>query len=158
MPKANISEFRGMRMKQIVAKGLAPVTPGGVNYTTVPQSAQESARNNTIAGFWNAMNYRGNNITRVVLPSDAQKNAVGDNRTDQIAAAQARRQAEWNRQSAMPWGSQFMHTETDAQRLNNPAQGSFVSQRQLSVPNTYGQFYAFMHALSAAFGNLNTNG
>jgi len=38
--------------------------------------------------------------------------------------------------------------------LNNPAQASFVSQRQLTVPNAYGQFYAFMKALSAAFGTL----
>lgn len=158
MANVNISEFRGMTMKKIVAKRLAPITAGGVNYTTVPQDPQESARNQAIAGFWNGMNFRGMNITRVVLPHDAQKNAVGDNRSDQVAQAQGKRQAEWNRQSAMPWGSQFMHTGTDAQRLNNPAMESFVSQRQLTVPSTYGQFYAFMHALSAAFGNLNTNG
>lgn len=158
MTNANVSAYRGMTMKKIVAKALAPITPGGVNDTTVPQSAQESARNQAIASFWNGMNFRGMIIPRVVLPNDAHKDAIGDNRSDQIEKAQARRQAEWNRQSAMPWGNSFMHTPTDAQRLNNPAQQSFVSQRQLTVPNTYGQFYAFMHAMSAAFGNLSSNG
>lgn len=153
--KATDCEFHGLTMKQIIAKRTAPVTAAGVNYTTVPVDTQESARNNAIAGFWNAMNYRGGNITRVILPNDAKKNAVGDDLSEQVAASQARRQAEFNRQSAMPWGSQFMHTATDSQRLNNPAQASFMKQRQLTVPNTYGQFYAFMHALSAAFGNLN---
>lgn len=57
-------------------------------------------------------------------------------------------------QLAMPWNSQFMHTPTDKQRLNNPSQESFVTQPQMTVPNVYGQFYAFMKALSAAFGSL----
>ncbi len=48
----------------------------------------------------------------------------------------------------------IMHTPTDAQRLNNPAQAAAFNQRQLSIPSSYGQFYAFMHALAAAFGNL----
>lgn len=158
MPKGSPCPHKGMLMSQMVKSHLAPVTPGGMNYDTVPQSAEESARNNAIQSFWNGMNYRGNIVTRVVLPNDAQKNAVGDDRSEQIRRAQAGRQAEFMRQSAMPWGSQFMRTSTDAQRLNNPAQSSFVKQRQLTVPNTYGQFYAFMHAMSAAFGNLNVNG
>jgi hypothetical protein len=57
-------------------------------------------------------------------------------------------------QLVMPWNSQFMFTPTDKERLNNPSQHSFMQQRQLTVPNAYGQFYAFMKALSAAFGTL----
>src|SRR6266571_1218218 len=45
-------------------------------------------------------------------------------------------------------------TPNVTQRLNNPAQDSFVNQRQMTIPNVYGQFYAFMKALSAAFGTL----
>lgn len=156
--KGLASPHKGMLIKHMVKTHLAPVTPGGMNYTTVPQSAEESQRNNAIQSFWNGMNYRGNIITRVELPNDAEKGVVGDDRSEQIRRAQAGRQAEFMRQSAMPWGSQFMHTPTDQQRLNNPAQASFVRQRQLTIPNSYGQFYAFMHAMSAAFGNLNIGG
>jgi len=131
-------------MKHIVAHRLAPPTPGGINTTTVPQSARESQRNYAIQGFWSGMNFLvGNVFRRMELPND-----------DPHGKAQAAREQEWRRQTAMPWGSQFMHTPTDAQRLNNPAHASFVKQRQLTVPSSYGQFYAFMRAMSAAFGQL----
>lgn len=148
------SEFRGKVMQHMVAHHL-----GGETRGSAPALNQvEAQRQNAVQSFWNGMNFRGMILPRVELPSDSKPGAIGDNRSDQVQKAQAKRQGEWNRQSAMPWGSQFMHTQTDKQRLNNPAQASFLAQRQLTVPNTYGQWYAFMHALSAAFGNLNSNG
>ncbi len=147
--------FTGKSMSQIVASRLAPVNPNGINYTTVPQSATESTRNYNIAANMRTKDFMGNIVTRVTLPWDAPKNVTEvDDRVKYIKQAQASRQAEFMRQSAMPWGSQFMTTPTDGARLNNPAQASFVTQRQLTTPSTYGQFYAFMHAMSAAFGQL----
>jgi hypothetical protein len=146
--------FSGKSMAQIVAARLAPVNPNGVNYTTVPQSATESARNYKIAANMRTKDFTGNIVTRVTLPWDAPKGTEPDERGRYIKQAQAARQAEYMRQAAMPWGSQFMVTPTDGARLNNPAQQSFVTQRQLTTPSTYGQFYAFMHAMSAAFGQL----
>jgi hypothetical protein len=83
----------------------------------------------------------GNDVTRVELPNDN-------------FYSQAGRNAEWLRQSAMPWGSHFMITETDKQRENNWAMTQHNAQKQYKDPSTYGQFYAFMHALSAAFGTI----
>ena len=140
------SPHKGMMIKHMVA-ARTPVTPGGINETTIPLSPKESGRNQAIQGFWNAMYTRGAHITRVVLPHDLP----GE---DGLEKSQRARQVEWDRQSSMPWGSNFMHTPTDAQRLNNPAMASAMKQRQLTIPSSYGQFYAFMHALSAAFGQL----
>lgn len=136
-----------MTMKKIVAQRLAPVTPTGVYETTVPMSSKESSRNYLAQSFLGGKNFMGNVVTRVVLPQDGKSD-------DSIRKAQAARVLAERRQLAMPWLNTFMVTATDAQRLNNPAQQSFVSQRQLTTPSTYGQFYAFMHALSAAFGNV----
>ena len=158
MLQSRPSPFKGMKMTQmtkVIGGKLAPVTAAGVNQTTVPVSVQESQRNYQVAADWNGRNYNGLEITRVVLPNDVPPQVrENDDRIKYIQQAQAARQAEWNRQASMPWGSHFMPIEATAGRLNNPAQASFVKQRQLAPPNTYGQFYAFMHAMAAAFGNV----
>lgn len=135
-------------MQKMVKARLAPMPAGAINPSYTPLDAAESARNYQIAaGLRKLAHVTNTRIMRVVLPNDPRSE-------DDLKKAQSGRQAEWMRQAAMPWGNSFMHTPTDAQRLNNPAQASAVSQRQLTIPNTYGQFYAFMHALSAAFGTL----
>ncbi len=120
-------------------QSMAPPTTAGINYDTVPQSMSEGQRNWGLQKFRHF--YQGLHVQRMVLPNDTQN-------------SQALRQLEWNRQAAMPWLSHFMVTPTDAQRLNNPAQTAAMKQRQLAPPSSYGQFYAFMHALSAAFGTI----
>lgn len=131
-------------MKAMVKSHLGPTAHGSSSYEQPSTlSPQESQRNYKIAQWLNQKNFMGMVFTRFDLPGDKQQ------------SHQARTQ-EYFRQSAMPWGNQFMHTPTDAQRLNNPSQSSFTRQRQLNVGSTYGQFYAFMHAMSAAFGSLST--
>lgn len=132
----------GMTMKSMVNSHLGPTSHGTSSYVEPSTlSPAESQRNYAIASRLNQKNFMGNVYKWFTLPNDPEN-------------AQTMRRDEYFRQCAMPWGSVFMQTPTDAQRLNNPAQQSFVSQRQLSVPNTYSQFYAFMHAMSAAFGQL----
>src|SRR6266568_4146289 len=127
----------GMAMKQMVKGHLGNVEHGSSSYEQPSTlSPQESQRNYKIASWLNQKNFMGNIFTRFILPNDGQKSHEA-------------RAEEYFRQSAMPWGSQFMHTSTDQQRLNNPAQSSFVKQRQLNVGSTYGSMYAFMHALAA---------
>lgn len=139
-----ISPHAGMQMKAMVKSHLGPTSHGSASYEQPSTlSPQESQRNYKITSWLNSKNFMGAVVTRVELPHDKQ-----DSHHSRVA--------EFWRQSAMPWGSQFMQTPTDPQRLNNPAQSSFVKQRQLNVGSTYGQFYAFMHALSAAFGNLSS--
>jgi hypothetical protein len=140
----SLSPHTGMQMKHMVASHLGPTSHGSSSYEQPSTlSPAESDRNYKITARLNAKNFMGNVFTRFVLPHDPEH-------------AHEARAAEYFRQSAMPWGSVYMHTPTDPNRLNNPAQSSFVKQRQLNVGSTYGQFYAFMHALSAAFGNLST--
>jgi hypothetical protein len=141
MLKGN-SAYKGQTMKQMVKTHLAPVNSSGINYTvTTSLSPNESRTNYAIQRNLSTKNFMGNVVTRVELPHDTDK-------------SQLARTFEERRQLAMPWQNHFMHTDTDGKRLNNPAQKSAVSQRQLVPANTYGQFYAFMHALSAAFGTL----
>jgi len=136
----------GMAMKQMVQSHLGSQSTGG-NSSPNPStlSPAESQRNYKIASWLNQKNFMGNVYTRFIFPGDTEHS-----HTD--------RANEYFRQASMPWGSQFMSTPTDAQRLNNPAQSSFVKLPQKNVGSSYGQFYAFMHALSAAFGNINTGG
>ena len=141
MLKGN-SPYGGMTMKKIVASRLTQ---------TPILDPKESARNQNIAANMRTKSFMGNIVTRFVLPHDGATD-------DSIRKAQASRQNEFMRQAVMPWGNSFMSTATDQARLNNNAQASFVRQRQLTIPSSYGSFYAFMHALSAAFGNLNQNG
>lgn len=134
-----------MTVAQIMAgKKIQPPVGAGINVTTVPISGEESKQNFGFAKFRNF--YQGLLIRRMHLPNDTRE-------------SQAYRQVEWARQSAMPWGNGYMRTPTDKERLNNPAQKAAVSQRQLWPPNSYQQWYAFMQAMSAAFGSLrNSNG
>ncbi len=141
--------MKGATMATLVKVKLAPPAPGGIdpNYTA-SLDARESQRNFTIASSMRQIAHIVNTkIIRVALPGDGMDE-------DQVRKAQDVRQQEWYSNANMPYYSNFMHTPTDAQRLNNPAQMANVQQRQLTIPNTYGQFYAFMHALSAAFGQL----
>lgn len=131
------------QQRAILAKLQGPNGPG-INYTTVPTSARESQKNFFIQGFRNAGVLRGGVKINVDLPKDS-KDSREARRLEQI------------RQSVQPWNNAFMVTPTDGQRLNNVSQQSFVKQRQLAPPNSYGQFYAFMHALSAAFGSLQSS-
>ena len=134
------SNYKGMTVSQIMAaKMLQGPVSTGLNLTTVPMSADESKRNFGFQKFRNF--YQGLLVQRMELPKDTKD-------------SQAHRQAEWNRQSSMTWGNSFMRTPTDKERLANPAQESFVKQRQLWPPNSYQQWYAFMQAMSAAFGTL----
>jgi len=126
---------------------MAPVPGGAYNPSYVPLDAKESQRAQAIAANMRTQSFQGNTLRRMVLAGDG-------NTDDSRRKAQAGRTAEWRRQAAMPWGNFFMHTPTDAQRLNNPAQASALKQRQLTIPSSYGQFYAFMHAMSAAFGSV----
>ena len=142
----HLDAHSGMHMKQMVKGHLGATSHGSSSYEQPSTlSPVESQRNYKIASWLNQKNFMGNVFTRFVLPHDTQK-------------SHEQRAAEYFRQAAMPWGSEFMHTPTDAKRLNNPAQSAFVKQRQLNVGSSYGQFYAFMHALSAAFGTINTSG
>lgn len=141
--------MKGATMSSLVKRTMAPPPPGGVdpNYTAVLDT-RESHRNFMIASSMRQIAKIVNTkIIRVALPGDGPTE-------DDIEKAQKVRQQEWYSNWNMPYYSNFMHTPTDAQRLNNPAQMANVQQRQLTIPNTYGQFYAFMHALSAAFGQL----
>jgi hypothetical protein len=139
-----INPHAGMQMKAMVKSHLGPTSHGSSSYEQPSTlSPAESQRNYKITSWLNSKNFMGNVFTRFELPHDKQE-------------SHQHRAQEYFRQAAMPWGSHFMQTPTDPQRLNNPAQSSFVKQRQLNVGSTYGAFYAFMHALSAAFGNLST--
>lgn len=129
-------------MQMMVKQHLQPPDGAGINYDVVPQSLIEGQRNFGLQKFRHF--YQGLNVQRMILPNDTKQ-------------SQALRQLEWNRQASMPWGNHYMVTPTDAQRLNNPGQTALVKQRQLAPPSSYGQFYAFMHALSAAFGAIKSS-
>lgn len=134
-PGATNNRFRAM-----LKRAMAP--PAYLNPSYTVFSEQEGARDYKIQTQVNEMNFRGMTVNaiynKLVTPNVEQK-----------------RQA-YLQQARMDWNNQFMVTPNQAERLNNPAQQQFVSQRQMTVPSTYGQFYAFMHALSAAFGTLQT--
>jgi len=145
------SPFKGMTMSKMVASRQEASYPS--DNQTFNQSPTESARNYKITALLNEKNYRGMIITRVVLPKDIPKGADTDEALAAIHKAQAARQMEFYRQASEPWGSQFMPLQASAGRLNNPGMQQMYQQKQLAPPSTYGQFYAFMHAISAAFGN-----
>lgn len=133
-------------MQDMVKMRLAPPPSGGINPSYTPLDSHESHRNYSMAAHIRKTVGPYTIIkNRVVLPHDKDNSAQ-------------HRQLEWDKQRAMPWYSHFMHTPTDAQRLNNPAQIAAVRQRQLTIPNVYGQFYAFMKAMSAAFGTYRSGG
>lgn len=134
--------YQGKTVAQMMlARQLVKPVNSGINYDVVPHDQNEAQRAWNIQAWWQRHNFMGNDVTRVIIPHDTEK-------------SQAMRNAEWFRQSAMPWGNRFMVTESDKQRENNFAMTQQNKQKQLSDPSTYGQFYAFMHALSAAFGTV----
>lgn len=136
------NDKHGMSIKQMVARETPPANSAGINYTvTQSLSPEESHRNWGIQRWLSTKNFMGNVVTRVALPHDNEH-------------SQGARELEQRRQLAQPWENVFMRTPTDGNRLNNPSQESFLRQRRLNPGSTYGAFYAFMHALSAAFGTL----
>lgn len=135
----------------VVKNHLGWNSPAGQNNNYIPK-ATDSAAFQEAQAHLRGIAFR-NDWTRVVLPGD-DCGCGGEKSEASIRAAQARREAAFRREASTARFSNFMVTPTDAQRLNNPAQQSFVQQRQLTVPNTTSQFYAFMHAISAAFGSL----
>lgn len=126
------------RMRSLVKKLMAP--PAYLNPSYVVFDETQGQRDYNIQRNLQEMNFRGLTVTAVfnklVTPNIEQKRVA--------LLSQAR----------MDWNNQFMVVPLQAERLNNQSQQSFVSQRQMTVPSSYGQFYAFMHALSAAFGTL----
>jgi hypothetical protein len=122
-----------------IKRGLAP--PAYLNPSYTSFSEDQGQIDYKIQTNINEMNFRGMTVTQVtnkIAPNNLQT-----------------KQNLYFRQLVMPWNNEFMPPDSSQpQRLNNPAHASFLSQRQMTIPNTYGQFYAFMHALSAVFGTL----
>ena len=129
---------QGNKLATFFRKALAP--PAYLNPSYTSFSEKEGARDYKITVNMNEMNFRGMTV-----------NAVGNKL---VTNNLQRKRDEYFRQLAMDWNNHFMVVPLEAQRLNNPAHMSFISQRQLTVPNAYGQWYAFMKALSAAFGTI----
>ena len=129
---------QGGKLASFFRKALAP--PAYLNPSYTSFSEKEGARDYKITVNMNEMNFRGMTV-----------NAVGNKL---VTHNLQRKRDEYFRQLVMDWNNHFMVVPLEAQRLNNPAHMSFVSQRQLTVPNAYGQWYAFMKALSAAFGTI----
>ena len=125
--------------QMMLAEKIVKPNSAGINFDVVPHSTSEGAHNYGLQRF--RAFYQGLHVQRMVLPNDVKESQIG-------------RQYEWNRQSSMPWGNSFMVTPTDKGRLSNPAVSAARKQRQLTIPDSYGQFYAFMKALSAAFGTI----
>lgn len=141
----NPHPYQGKTVAQMIAaRQIRKPESAGINYDVVPHDEHKAQRMYRIQAWWNRHNFMGNDVTRVELPND-------------VPQSQPMRNAEWFRQSAMPWGNHFMVTPTDKQRENNFAMVQQNKQRQRTDPSTYGQFYAFMHALSAAFGTIRSS-
>jgi hypothetical protein len=134
-----------------VLKNLGAQAPGGVKRDYVPK-ATDSDRIENIQANLRGVAFR-NDWTRVIIPGD-DCGCGGAASAASIKKAQDAREKQFRIEASYGRFSQFMVTPTDQERLNNPAQQSFVQQRQLSIPSTTGQFYAFMHAIAAAFGSL----
>ncbi len=140
----SLSVFHNKSMAQMVKQHLGPVSTGTSSYPEPSTlDPRESARNYKIAANMRTKSFMGMKVRRVVLPHDTKN-------------SQPAREREWFRQSAQPWNNQIM--PSDPNRLNNPGQASFVKQpRKTSEPGNYGKFYALMHAVAAAFSNLQGN-
>lgn len=152
--QAEISWFQRVMSKAIdgvVAGATGQRAPGGVKQDYIPKATDSDRIQNIQAGL-RGIAFR-NDWTKVVLPGD-DCGCGGLKSTASIKQAQARREAQFRKEASNQRFSVFMATPTDQARLNNPAQQSFVQQRQLTQPSTSKQFYAFMHAIAAAFGSL----
>lgn len=145
----SLTEYHNQTMFHMVQSHLGPTSTGGASYPEPSTlSPKESGRNYKITAWLNSKNFLGTIVRKPYAETDTGR-AVSN------APEQSDLQKEWFRQAAMPWGNNFMPPPpNNEKRLNNPSQQSFVKQRQLNIGSTYGQFYAFMHALSAAFGTL----
>ena len=127
------------KLRGFIKAALAP--PAYLNPSYTSFSEDQGQRDYKITVNMNEMNFRGMTVNAVM-------NKISPRNLDD-------KKSEYFRQLVMPWNNVFMPPDSSMpQRLNNPQHASFLSQRQLTIPNTYGQFYAFMHALSAAFGTL----
>jgi hypothetical protein len=137
IPNAKVNNSSSI--KSFFKKALAP--PAYLNPSYTSFSEEEGARDYKITERMQEMNFRGNTVNAVLGNKLVTPNA------------QVKRD-EYFRQLVMDWNNQFMRVPLQAERMNNPAHMSFVRQPQLTVPNAYGQWYAFMKALSAAFGTI----
>lgn len=149
-----MSQHAGLKMKQMVKSHAGAVNPTSSNALPAVLDPAESKRNYAVAGNMRTKMFMGNVVTRVALPWDVKKGTKPEDAHEDIIKAQEARAKEQLRQIATPWFSSFMPDVGQAGRLNNPGMDAMMRQRQLAPPNTYGQFYAMMHALSAAFGNV----
>lgn len=127
------------KVKGFIKKALAP--PAYLNPSYTSFSEQEGMRDYKITQNIQEMNFRGNTV-----------NLVTENKL--VTPNLRLKRDEYYRQLVMDWNNHFMVVPLQAERMNNPAHMSFVHQPQLTTPNAYGQFYAFMKALSAAFGTI----
>lgn len=126
-------------VSRFIKKLMAPPAYLNPSYTVFSES--EGQRDFKIQRNINEMNFRGLTVNAIYANKLVSQNV-------------AVKKAAYFQQLRMDWNNEFMVTPNQPERLNNPAHASFVRQRQLTVPNAYGQFYAFMRALSAAFGTL----
>ena len=133
-----MAKFTRAALSNYIAKKLASPVMTNPSYTSFDEA--QGQRDYKITRNINEMNFRGMTVT-----------AIGNKLVTSNVEV---KKAETFRQVRMDWNNQFMYTPTDKQRLNNPSQASFIRQPQMTVPNAYSQFYAFMKALSAAFGTL----
>jgi hypothetical protein len=136
LPNAKVQNRSSI--KSFFKKALAP--PAYLNPSYTSFSEQEGSRDYKITQNIQEMNFRGMTV-----------NAVGNKL---VTHNLQQKRDEYFRQLVMDWNNHFMVVPLQAQRLNNQPMHSFVRQPQLTVPNAYGQWYAFMKALSAAFGTI----
>lgn len=154
MQGGRMSPHAGMTMKAMVKSHIGAMLPSPSSNLPTVLDPRESQRNYAITARLNEKNFMGNVITRVQLPHDVRPGASPEDAGEDVRRAQEQRaKAQWY-QIAMPWFSSFMPDPGEAGRLNNPGMEAHMKQRQLAPPNTYGQFYAFMRAMSAAFGSV----
>jgi hypothetical protein len=136
LPNARVKNRSAI--KSLFKKALAP--PAYLNPSYTSFSEQEGTRDYKITQNIQEINFRGMTV-----------NAVGNKL---VTHNLQQKRDEYFRQLVMDWNNHFMVVPLQAQRLNNQSMHSFVRQPQLTVPNAYGQWYAFMKALSAAFGTI----
>ena len=129
---------RNALVRKYISKMMAPPQYLSPSYTVF--SENEGQRDLKIQKSINEQNFRGMTVTAVY--------------NKLVSPNLELKKGETFRQVRMEWNNEFMVVPLQAERMNNPAQSSYMKQRQLTVPNAYGQFYAFMRALSAAFGTL----
>jgi len=104
--RKNPSPYQGKTVAQLMAaRQLQKPVSSGINYDVVPHNQSEAQRNWNIQAWWQRHNFMGNDVTRVVIPHDTEQ-------------SQAMRNAEWFRQSAMPWGNRLFFKKKSMFKLN----------------------------------------